>query len=178
VIIMKKLTESVSLVVFLSALTFLFAACPATAQDKTMTSFKVVHVIGMQSIQHNAKGKVTVGKDSMEFVNGPTKSDLAISGIEDVQTGEDSQRMIHGTLGTITMFGPYGSGRFLSLFRQKLDTLTIEYRDTNGGLHGAIFTMPHGQAAGLKTQLVAAGAKASPVPAADTTQANNGKESK
>jgi len=175
---MRKLTEIVSLVVFLFALAFFSAARTATAQDNTMTSFKVVHVIGLQAIQHNAKGKVTVGKDSMEFSSGPTKSDLAISGIEDVQTGEDSQRMIHGTLGTLTMFGPYGSGRFLSLFRQKLDTLTIEYRDTNGGLHGAIFTLPHGQAAGLKTQLVAAGAKASPVPPAETAQANNGKESK
>lgn len=175
---MRKLAEKVSLLVSFFVLAFVSAALPTSAQQQSMTSFKVVHVIGLQAIQHNAKGKVSVGKDSMQFVSGPTKSDLAISGIEDVQTGEDSQRMIRGTLGTLTMFGPYGSGRFLSLFRQKLDTLTIEYRDTNGGLHGAIFTMPHGQAAGLKTQLVAAGAKASPVPPPDTTQANNGKESK
>jgi hypothetical protein len=47
------------------------------------------------------------------------------------------------------------------LFRQKIDTLTVEYRDANGGLHGAIFTLPEGQAALLKGQMVAAGAKTS-----------------
>jgi hypothetical protein len=56
------------------------------------------------------------------------------------------------------MFGPYGSGRFLSLFRSKLDTLTLQYRDPDGGLHGLIFTMSVGRAELLKRQLVAQGA--------------------
>ncbi len=30
-------------------------------------------------------------------------------------------------MGTLSMFAPYGCGRFLSLFRSKLDTLTIQY---------------------------------------------------
>jgi len=152
----------------LSALIFLgvFAAVSARAgaQDTNATNFKAKHVIGLQSIQHNAKGQVTISKEALTFTSGPTKSDIAISGIEDVQTGIDSQRMIGGTIGTMTLVAPYGSGRFLSLFRQKIDTLTIEYRDPNGGLHGAIFTMKKGLAAPLKAQLVAAGAKASPVP--------------
>lgn len=147
----------------------------AQAQEKTVTSFKVVHVIGLEAIKHNAKGQVTVSKDALTFASGPTRSDLTIAGIEDVQTGADSQRLLHGTVGTLTMFAPYGSGRFLSLFREKIDTLTIEYRDANGGLHGAIFTLPQGQAAQLKTQLVAAGAKATPIPAEVATQATGGK---
>jgi hypothetical protein len=40
----------------------------------------------------------------------------------------------------------------------------VEYRDGNGGLHGAIFTLPQGQAQLLKRQLVAAGAHASIPP--------------
>jgi len=155
--------------VFLSALILMatFAAYSplADAQNSAITTFHVKHVIGLQAIQHNTNGQATVSKDALTFTSGPTKSDLAISGIEDVQTGADSQRIIGGTLGTLTMFAPYGSGRFLSLFRSKIDTLTIEYRDPNVGLHGAIFTLPQGQASVLKAQLVAAGAKASPVPA-------------
>jgi hypothetical protein len=56
------------------------------------------------------------------------------------------------------MFAPYGGGRFLSLFRSKTDTLTIQYRDTDGGLHGAIFTMPVGKADPFKKALVSQGA--------------------
>ena len=60
----------------------------------------------------------------------------------------------------LSMAAPYGGGRFLSLFRTKIDTLTIRYRDANGGLHGAIFTMPVGKADGIKKELLANGAHA------------------
>jgi hypothetical protein len=160
--------------VFLPALVLLvvFAAFSPNvgAQGNSTASFKVKHVIGLEAVQHNKKGEATVTRDALTFTSGPTKSDLAISGIEDVQTGIDSQRLIGGTIGTLTMVAPYGSGRFLSLFREKIDTLTIEYRDTNGGLHGAIFTLPKGQASALKAQLVAAGAKASPIPAQEAAK--------
>jgi hypothetical protein len=47
------------------------------------------------------------------------------------------------------------------LLRKKVDTLTIQYRDADGGLHGAIFTMPQGQADTIKKELVAQGARTS-----------------
>lgn len=162
---MQNFNRTVLLSTLIVLATFAATSPRTEAQDKAITSFKVKHVIGLQAIQHNTTGQATVSKDALTFTSGPTKSDLAISGIEDVQTGADSQRIIGGTLGTITMFAPYGSGRFMSLFRAKIDTLTIEYRDANGGLHGAVFTLAKGQANLLKAQLVAAGAKASPVPA-------------
>jgi hypothetical protein len=63
------------------------------------------------------------------------------------------------------MFAPYGGGRFLGLFRSKLDTLSIQYRDADGGLHGAIFTMGTGKADPLKKEMVAQGAHTSiPIP--------------
>jgi hypothetical protein len=49
----------------------------------------------------------------------------------------------------------------LPLFRKKLDTLTIQYRDADGGLHGALFTMPRGKADAIKKELVAQGAHTS-----------------
>jgi hypothetical protein len=45
------------------------------------------------------------------------------------------------------------------LFRTKLDTVTIKYLDADGGLHGAIFTMPVGQAEVIKKDLLAQGAR-------------------
>jgi hypothetical protein len=45
---------------------------------------------------------------------------------------------------------PYGGGRVVSLFsHKKYDTLTVEYVDDNGGLHGAIFQLTKGQAQAL-----------------------------
>src|SRR6267143_1643905 len=46
----------------------------------------------------------------------------------------------------------------LSVFRTKIDTLTVQYRDADGGLHGAIFTMPVGTSEVIKKELVAQGA--------------------
>lgn len=152
-------------------------ALPQPPQQEP-ASFKVVHVIGLEGIKHSAKGKVTVSKDALEFANGPTKSDVSIASIQDVLTGADSQRMIGGTLGTLTMFGPYGSGRFLSLFRTKLDSLTIMYHDPNGGLHGAIFTLPQGEAAVLKKQMVAEGAKTTISVEDEAQQQTGGKKGK
>ena len=74
-------------------------------------------------------------------------------------TGNDTQRAIGGTVGTISEFAPYGGGKVLSLFRDKIDTLTIEYHDSNGALHGALFTMPVGNAEPLKKDLLAQGAQ-------------------
>jgi len=159
---MSMLYRLVSLpLLFLSA----WSASSAFAQSKPPqqlpASFKVVHVIGLEGIKRNAKGKVSVSTNGLEFASGATKSDLSITSIQDALTGADSQRLIGGTLGTLTIFAPYESGRFLSLFRTKIDTLTITYRDSTGGLHGAIFTLPQGQGAMLKKQMVAEGAKTS-----------------
>jgi hypothetical protein len=78
------------------------------------------------------------------------------------------------------MFGPYGSDRFMSLFRSKLDTLTIQYRDGDGGLHGVIFTSAVGTAEITKGQLLGMGAHTSiptlGVPAPDRPEHANNKE--
>ncbi len=159
---MPRLLRRISLpVLLMSAWPAFSGLARQQAQQQAPTSFKVVHVIGLEGIKHDTKGKVTISKDALEFATGPTKSNVSIASIQDVLTGADSQRAIGGTLGTLTMFAPYGGGRFLSLFRTKTDTLTIQYRDSNGGLHGAILTLPQGQAAALKKQLVAEGAKTS-----------------
>jgi len=64
--------------------------------------------------------------------------------------------------------------------RNKIDTITIQYRDSNGGLHGAVFTMPVGKAELIKESLLAQGARTS-IPSkedstADLTQQSDAKE--
>jgi hypothetical protein len=135
------------------------ALAQQAAKPVTDAPVKVVVVKGLPGVKDNTKGTVIVGDGSMHFAHEAAVSDLSAHSIEDVITGDDSQRVIRGTLGTLSWFVPYGGGRFLSLFRTKLDSVTIKYRDTDGGLHGAIFTMPVGQAEVMKKDLLAQGAR-------------------
>jgi hypothetical protein len=131
----------------------------STQQATTDAPIKVVVIKGLPGVKDNTKGTLIIGDGSMHFAHEALKTDLATHSIEDVVTGDDSQRVIRGTVGTLSWFAPYGAGRFLSLFRSKLDSVTIKYRDTDGGLHGAIFTMPVGQAEVIKKDLLAQGAR-------------------
>jgi hypothetical protein len=135
-------------------------ALPSFAQQPA-DAVKAVQVMGFADVKAGAKGSLKLENGNLQFANSKAKTEVPIASLDDVITGNDSQRVFRGTFGTMTMFAPYGGGRFLSLFRSKLDTLTIQYRDAGGGLHGAIFTMPVGQADPFKKLLVAQGAHTS-----------------
>jgi hypothetical protein len=134
---------------------------PASYAQQPPAPTKVLQITGLEGVKNKTKGTLAVDGSNLRFIHAETKVDLSASSVQDVITGNDSQRLVGGTLGTLTMLGPYGSGRFLSLFRTKLDSLTIKYVDADGGLHGAIFTMPVGQADLIKKELVAQGAHTS-----------------
>ena len=149
----------------------------ASKAQQTPGPTKVVQLTGLTDVKKNAKGSLAVESGNLHFVHSKKNSDVAATSIQDVVTGSDSQRMIRGTLGTLTMFAPYESGRFLSLFRSPLDTLTIQYRDADGGLHGAIFTMPVGKAEVIKSELIAQGARTS-IPTRTDANPSGTKEQK
>ena len=150
-------------------------ALPSFAQQPVSVP-DTKEVIGLTGVKKNTKGTLTIDKGFLHFANSKVKAELATAKMTDVITGEDSQRAIGGTLGTLTMFAPYGGGRFLSLFRTKLDTLTIEYRDDGGGLHGVIFTLPVGKAEAVKKELVAQGVHTS-IPVQEGSNGNTSKPS-
>ena len=139
---------------------------PPQNSQPPQAPIKGVELVGLAGVKDNTGGTLTVEGGKLLFIHSKSTSNIAASAMEDVVTGNDSQRVIRGTLGTLSMFGPYGSGRVLSLFRSKLDTLTIQYRDAAGGLHGVVFTVPVGKAESVKQELIAQGARTSiPTPA-------------
>jgi hypothetical protein len=152
-----------------------FAQQPAVRT--TDPAVNVVVIKGLAGVKDNSKGTIIVGDGSLHFASQAKVSDISTHSIEDVVTGDDSQRVIRGTLGTLSWFVPYGGSRFLALFRTKLDTVTIKYRDNDGGLHGAIFTMPVGQAEIIKKDLLAQGARTT-VTEADTKSAATAPDAK
>jgi hypothetical protein len=135
--------------------------CVSHAQQ-AQTESQAVQLIGLAGLEQNTKGRLTVLNGTLRFTYAKGTADVSVASIEDVVTGKDSQRVIGGTFGTLaSLAAPFGSGSALPLFRKKLDTLTIQYRDADGGLHGAIFTMTRGKADPIKNELVAQGAHTS-----------------
>ena len=119
----------------------------------------VHHLVGWDNVKRNGKGKLTIQNGEMDFHAGKTDVKVPASSIEGVFSGEETTQAL-GAVGAIgKVAAPYGGGRVLSLLlRTKIDILTVAYRDANGGYHGVILSLPKGQAAVVKTQLVAAGA--------------------
>ena len=108
----------VPFVLSLVLLTLLVSAGNAQQQPPV----KAVQLTGLVGVKDNTKGSLTVENGELHFVHSKSSTDLAPRSMQDVVTGSDSQRVVGGTLGTLSMFAPYGGGRFLSLFRSKLDT--------------------------------------------------------
>jgi hypothetical protein len=145
--------------VFALAALFIAALMISTGNAQQISEpVKAVHLLGLEDVKQDTKGTLVVEGGRLHFGYTKASADVKATSIEDVVTGADSQVAVGNTVHMISMAAPYGGGRFLSLFRKRIDTLTVEYRDGDGGLHGAIFTMPVGAADVIKKQLVAQGA--------------------
>lgn len=174
---MEKEVEMISRVKVVLVAVTLFLCGPLISvshaqQPQTLT--QAIHRIGLAGLKEDTKGSLTVVNGTLRFTHAKGNADVAAASIQDVVTGTDSQRVVGGTLGTLSLLAPYGAGRVLSLFRTKLDTLTIQYRDSDGSLHGVIFTMPPGKAEMIKKQLIAQGAQTSLPTQADSETTQSG----
>jgi len=140
----------------------LFAQAADTSASKGGSGVRATHVLGLEGVKRNMHGTLAAGPGGLDFEANGAHGTVTIASIEDVFTGEDSHQVGGKALTVAKMGVPYGGGRMISLFsHEKLDSLTLEYRDPNGGLHGVVFTVPRGQAEILKKQLLAQGAHAS-----------------
>lgn len=133
------------------------------------------YVIGLENVKSQSGGKLSVQRDSLLFASRKSQAKVPISAIDDVLLGSETTQS-GGNAGKVfkaaAIAAPYETGRVLSLLMwTKVDILTVLYRDEKGGVHGAVFELPQGQAAGIRTQLIAAGAHATaPIPAVAVAQ--------
>jgi hypothetical protein len=113
---------------------------------------RVTHIMGFEDISNNANGELSIQDDDLRFEksSGPG-AQISIGSIQDVFLGvEDKQ--IGGTPMALTRAAvPFGGGRVVGLFaHKKYETVTLQYTDPNGGLHGAIFQLNKGQGKALQ----------------------------
>jgi hypothetical protein len=165
--IIRRLLQLVGLLVFAVSVVFVatvaspFSRQLATPQASQSTSIQHVKcVIGLENIKPNTKGTLSLLPTGLEFATDKNKVDISTASIQDIFTGQESRQDISGAGGTLAKTAiPYGGGRIVSLFSHKVEVLTVESVDSNGGYHGTIFVLPAGKATVFRDQLVAEGAK-------------------
>jgi hypothetical protein len=120
----------------------------------------VTHVLGFEDVRRNVSGELSIDDDDFRFQRDKTPAaQVSITSIQNISLGEQDKQLG----GVPMMMGkaavPYGGGRMVSLFsHKKYDSLTIEYLDSTGGFHGAIFRLAKGQGEIFKSALIAHGA--------------------
>ena len=136
----------------------------ASAQDASQPasspfSIPATHLVGFEGTSSNANGTLSIQDGALRFQkSGKPAEEVKIASIQDVFLGGQSKQVggVPMTLGKAAV--PFGGGRVVSLFaHKKYDTLTLEYVDTNGGAHGAIFQLNKGRAEALRSELLARG---------------------
>lgn len=137
-------------------------ALAQTASQPTNSPLRIpaTHVLGFEGTKSNTNGVLSIQDDALQFQKDQKPAvQIKIGSVVDVLTGEQS-RQVGGTPMTVSKAAtPFGGGRVVSLFaHKKYDTLTLEYVDANGGVHGAIFQLKKGQADVLRSGLLARGA--------------------
>jgi hypothetical protein len=166
---------SLALLFCVSAATVFSGQTGTTAATDSTSVPDVKCVIGLDEFKPNTTGIITVQGDSVSFAKDKKKGEIKVTQISDIFLGNESRQDISGLGGTAVKAAiPYGGGRILSLFSHKVEVMTVEFKDANGGFHGAIFVLPEGHATALRNLLVAKGAKvtqhAEPPPPTENKQ--------
>jgi len=128
------------------------------------SSIHVKHVLGFEDVKRNASGELSIQDDGLRFQrDGSQAAQVSITSIQNISLGEEDKQVggVPLMLGKTAV--PFGGGRVVSLFsHKKYDSLTIEYLDSSGGFHGAIFQLTKGQGQAFKSDLIAHGAHITP----------------
>jgi hypothetical protein len=143
----------------------IFAASIVHAQnthDSSAAALHVRHVVGMENVKYDATGLLLIESKELHFDAGRSRAAISISSIEDIYVGTEITEG-GGRLGELArgaaMAAPYDSGAALTLLMiQKVDVLTVTYRDSDNGLHAAIFALPKNHADKFRAELISNGA--------------------
>jgi hypothetical protein len=107
-------------------------------------------------------------------LNGKPRVPFDIASVLHFSLGEESKQVGGLPMKIGKAAAPYEGGRVVSLIaHKKYDTLTLEYVDKTGGVHGAIFQLKKGQGELVRNQLVARGVSSSPGEDQSTKQSHS-----
>ena len=116
-------------------------------------------VLGLEHVANNSLGELSIQDDVFVYSRreGPTIR-LPLSAIQGVFLSHEDKQVGGMPMALVRAATPYGGGRVISLFaHKKYDFMTLEYFDSNGGLHGTIYQLNKGQGQVLADELGAKG---------------------
>ncbi len=126
-------------------------------------SIRATHVLGLPNTKNNCNGTLSIQGDALQFQqSGKPGAEVNIASVRALFLGEESKQVGGLPVKLGKAAAPYGGGRVVSLFaHKKYDTLTLEYVDSDGEVHGAIFEVTKGQGELVRNELVARGVSSS-----------------
>lgn len=135
----------------------------ATPNTKAPFNTQATHLLGLPNTKRNCNGTLSIQDRVLQFQpNGKPGIQVNMASVRDLSTGDESRQVGGWPMKVGKAAAPYGGGRVVSLFaHKKYDTLTLEYVDNNGGVHGAVFQLKKGQGELVKNELVARGVSSS-----------------
>jgi hypothetical protein len=135
----------------------------ALANTSAPFSTRATHLLGLPNTKRNCNGTLSIQDSVLQFQpNGKPGVQVNMASVLNLSLGDESKQVGGLPMKLGKAAAPYGGGRVVSLFaHEKYDTLTLEYVDSNGGVHGAIFQLKKGQGELVKNELVARGVSSS-----------------
>ncbi len=130
-----------------------------TVNVNALFRVQATHLLGLPNTKSNCNGTLSIQDNVLQFQQkGKPAADVGMASIRNLFLGEESKQVGGLPMKLGKAAAPYGGGRVVSLFaHKKYDTLTLEYVDSDGGVHGAIFQLLKGQGEMLKDELLARG---------------------
>jgi len=130
-----------------------------TLKANSPFSIRATHLVGLPNTKSSCKGSLSTQDNVLRFQQGSKPlAQLDIATVRGVFLGDETMQVGGVPMKIGKAAAPFGGGRVVSLFaHKKYDTLTLEYVDSNGGVHGAIFQLKKGQGELVRDELVARG---------------------
>jgi hypothetical protein len=134
-----------------------------TLKANSPFSIRAIHLVGLPNTKSNCKGTLSTQDNVLRFQQpGKPLAQVDIASVRGVFLGDETMQVGGVPMKIGKAAAPFGGGRVVSLFaHKKYDTLTLEYVDCNGGVHGAIFQLDKGQGELVRNELVARGVPSS-----------------
>jgi hypothetical protein len=132
----------------------------AQGTETSGSSLHLKHILGFEGISKNANGDLSIQDGCLRFKKSESSSaQIPVGSIQELTLGGQDKQVGGVPMMLVKTAAPYAGGRVISLFsHKKYDTVTLEYADPNGGLHGAIFQLNKGKGQVLRSEVEAAGA--------------------
>ena len=112
-------------------------------------------IVGLQGIANNSSGDLSIQGDALVFARreGPV-TQVPIRSIQYFSVTQEDKQVGGPTMALTRAAVPFGGGRVIGMFsHKKYDFVTLEYLDSNGGFHGAIYQLNKGEAQNLARAL-------------------------